>query len=141
MTDVVFPGCLALAWAAAYLIWLRPWLKAYRRTAGIMARIAAGEARGLAWLRLRLRGVKTTALLFLTSVATGGLSLAETLAGLDPSGLAPFQDAAVWHALVSDDVAVKAASVATLVAAVLALRARLRDLRTVPLSDPAEAAR
>lgn len=138
MENTVFLGCLALAWTATYLIWLRPWLKSYRRTAGIMAAVTSGEARGLAWLRLRLQGVKTTALLFLTSAATGGLSAAENLAGLDPSGLAPFQDAGVWRALVSDDIAIKVASVATLVAAVLALRGRLRDLRTMPLADAGE---
>lgn len=138
MENTVFLGCLALAWTAAYLVWLRPWLRSYRRTAGIMAAVTSGEARDLALLRLRLRGVKTTALLFFTSAATGSLSLIENLAGLDPSGLAPFQDAGVWRALVSDDIAIKAASLATLAAAVLALRGRLRDLRTMPLADTQE---
>lgn len=134
---------LLLAWVAAYFVWLRPWLIRYRRTAGVMAAIERREAGGLAWLMLKLHGARTTLLLAATSLVTGGWGAVETGLGVDPSVLAPFQDAALWRVVLRDEAALRAAALATLAAAILTLRARLRDIRTVPhdSSDEAEGQR
>ncbi len=130
--DVWFFAVLLVAWGIAYAVWFRPWLARYRLTAGIVAALQAREARGWAWVRLRLRGAETALLLALTSLATGGWGLIEAAFGIDPSALAPFQESALWRAVLRDETALRAAALTTFAAAVLTLRARLRDVRTVP---------
>ena len=130
--NVWFPAALLVGWLIAYIGYLRPWLRAYRLTAGLMARIQAEEAMGLAWLRLRLQGARTALLLFATSLVTGSWGLVEALFGVDPSALAPFQDAGLWKAVLHDEMALRAAAVATFAAALLTLRGKLRDIRSVP---------
>lgn len=130
--DLWFFAGLALAWGTAYAVWFQPWLVRYRRTAGIMAALEAGEASGWAWVRLRVRGAGTAALLALTSLTTGGWGLLEAAFGVDPSALAPFQDSGVWRAVLGDEVALRAAALTSFAAAILTLRARLRDVRTLP---------
>ncbi len=139
MLQIPFLAVLLIAWAIAYLLWVRPWLTSYRKTAGLMRRIEAGEQTGLAWLALRLHGLKTFVLLFLTSVFTGGFEAAQALLGLDPADLTALQEPALWKVLLGDEMAIKAAAVATLAAALLLLKGKLRDVRTVPEPDGTEA--
>ena len=40
-TTVWFPLLLLFAWTVAYLVWLRPLLRSYRLTAGLMSVLAA----------------------------------------------------------------------------------------------------
>lgn len=131
-----FVFALTLAWLVAYFAMIRPWLVSYRYTAGIMQRIRSGEQTTWAAFRLKLRGLKTVILLFATSVFTGGFHAVQSLLGLDPTALAPFQDSALYKSLLGDEVAIKTAAVATLAATVLLLRGKLRDVKTVPQPDP-----
>lgn len=130
---------LVLAWGVASAVWFLPWLVHYRRAAGIVAVLDAGQAHGLAWLRLRLRGAKTVGLLAATSLTTGGWGLLQGASGLDPSALAPFQDATLWRTVLHDETALRAAALTTFAAAVLTLRGKLRDVRTVPRDGAAVA--
>ena len=130
--DHNFAALLLAAWTVAYFVWFRPWLVKYRLTAGIMARIQVEEAAGGHWLNLKLQGAKTAILLAITSLATGGWGLLEELFGIDPSSLAPFQDSAIWKALLHDEMALKAAALTTFAAAFLTLAGKLRDVKIVP---------
>lgn len=136
---IAFFAVLLIAWLVTYAVWLRPWLIHYQRTAGAMASVERGEARGLAWVALHLRGAKTALLLAATSLLSGGWGLVEAAFGVDPSALAPFQESALWRALLGDEMALRAAALASFAAAVLTLRARLRDVRTVPAATAGDA--
>jgi hypothetical protein len=129
-----FVGALALAWIVVYFAWLRPWLRTYQRTAGIMAVLEADEAKGFGWICLKLKGAGSAILLFVTSIVTGGWGLVEALFGVDPSALAPFQDSQLWKGLLHDEMALKAAAIATFAGAVLVLRGKLHDVKIVPVT-------
>jgi hypothetical protein len=137
--NLYFAGGLGLAWLVVYFAWLRPWLKTYQRTAGIMVTIEADEAKGLKWLGLKLKGAWTAILLFVTSILTGGWGLIEALFGVDPSALAPFQESALWKGLLQDEMALRAAAIATFAGAVLVLKGKLHDVKIVPAAAPVAA--
>jgi hypothetical protein len=131
-----FPAVLLAAWLVVYFVWLRPWLKTYQFTAGIIAMIEADEAKGLKWLGIKLKGAWAAILLFVTSMLTGGWGLIEALFGVDPSALAPFQDSAMWKWLLQDEMAIRAAAVATFASAILVLKGKLHDVKIVPPAAP-----
>ena len=133
--DDAFFALLLLAWAVTAAVWFRPWLARYRRSAGLATAVGRVEAGSLAWVELKLRGLKTTLLLAATSLASGGWGLVEAAFGLDPSALAPFEDSALWRAGRRDEGALRAAALATFAAAVLVLRGKLHDVRVVPSPD------
>ena len=127
-----FPLALLAAWIIAWFAVFLPWLRTYHLTAGIMARLQAGEATGLHWLALKLQGAKTALLLFVTSLFTGAWGMLEAAFGVDPSALAPFQDSGIWKALLHDEMALRAAALTTFAAAFLTLYGKVRDVKIAP---------
>ena len=135
MQYIFFLGLL-LVWVVAWFAYIQPKLAAYHATAGIVAQLDAKEHSFYAWFRLKLHGLWAVVMLFVTSLLTGGAQLVEQLVGLDPTALAPFQDSALWRALVGDEVALKAAAAAAFASALLVLHGKLKDDQTVPQALP-----
>ncbi|WP_131114309.1 hypothetical protein [Lichenihabitans psoromatis] len=137
LLDLVFPFALLTAWAIAWFAVIHPWLLAYRWTAGLTAEIDAREYSALTWILLRLKGLRTALMLFVASLIGGFWDLIQTVLGVDPSALSPFQDTLLWKAVLQDDIAIKAAGLAAFASALLVLHGKLKDVRTVPRNDPA----
>lgn len=129
-----FPVLLVIAMFVAWFFLVRPWLMRYQATAGILQRLEEDELKGISWLWLKLKGLWTLILLWVTSLLTGCWGLVEAAFGVDPSALAPFQNSSIWHGILQDEMALRAASIATLVAAVIALKGKVHDIATPPKS-------
>lgn len=127
-----FPLFMLALFIAAYFIWGRKWLMKYQFTAGILDKLQNDELGWFAWLHLRLKGLWTSLLLFATSMFTGGWGLIQALFGVDPSALAPFQDSAIWKVVLHDEQAIRAASIAMFIGAIMTLKGKLHDAMTTP---------
>ena len=136
MFNLIFLVVLILVWIVAWFAFIRPKLAAYHATAGVIAQLNAREHSALGWLGLKLQGLKTVLFLFAGSIFTGGFTFLQSLLGLDPTALAPFQDTTIWKTLVGDEMALKVSAAAALAAAILVLHGKLKDIETVPQTPP-----
>jgi hypothetical protein len=126
----------AVAWTAAYFVFIRHWLMQYAVTAGLITRIEAAE--GGFWTKLKLwfEGKKALFVAFFMSglgaVKSATDSTVKTVTGLQASDLDPLKDQGVWHAFFSDGVVLKIMSGLALAAGLLAIRGHLTAAKIEP---------
>ena len=139
MASLAFPLVVVLAWTVAWFTYLAPKLRAYRRTAGIMAELDAGEHAFLHWVELHLRGLKTVAVSALVSglaalkaAADAGVS---AVAGLEPADLDPLRNAELWRAFLSDRLVLQVIAGLGLATAMLAIKGHLRAAEGAARAD------
>ena len=112
------------------------WLKQYKLTASIAARVDAAETNIWKRIMLHLEGGKSAFLMALVSAfATAkdwlGTSLHAVL-GLAPDDLDPLKDTTLLHTFFSDGVALKAIASITIFSAFLTIKGHLFAAKIVP---------
>ncbi len=129
---VFFLALLVVLW----FTFIKPTLAQYRATAGITAQLAMREHSAWQWFVLQIEGLKSVILMLIVSFFTAASDLMQSALGLDPAALAPFQDPDLWKVIVAQQTALKAASIVTFGIALLTLKGKLKDVRTVPQAQP-----
>ena len=126
-------------WVSALLVGLPfawRWLRAYKATASVAARVDAAEGKLWTVVLLHLEGAKSAILMAVASAFATGKdwvdSLAHTLFGLAPSDLDPFKDATLLHTFFTDAVVLKAIAGISFLAALLSIKGKLTAAKITP---------
>ena len=132
LTALVF----AAAWIAAWFAFIRPLLKRYALTTGLIARLDAAE--GGLWARIKLwaEGKKTLALAFLTSALAAGKAATDqataVVANLSPDALQPLQDKGLWSAFLNDVWTLHIVAALGLLTAFMTLKGKVQAAQIAP---------
>ena len=130
-------------WTTAWFAFIRPLLRRYRVTAGVVARLDAAE--GDIWKQIEIwfEAKKTLALSFLTSAfaagkaatdqaASAAVQAAATVSNLTPDALAPLQDKSIWSAFFGDIWTLHIVAALGILTAFLTLKGKVQAAEIVP---------
>ena len=124
------------AWIAAWLTFIRPLLKRYSVTAGVIARLDAAEGDVWKTIGIWCEAKKTLLLAFLTSAFAAGKAATDQVASaassLTPDALAPLQDRSMWSAFFGDIWTLHIVAALGILTAFLTLKGKVQAAQIVP---------
>ena len=131
------------AWTAAWFVFIRPLLRRYAATAGVVTRLEAAEGNLRKKVEIWLEAKKTLVLAFFTSAFAAGKAAtdqatsvaahaAATMSNLTPDAFVPLQDRSLWSAFFGDIWTLHIVAALGILTAFLTLKGKVLAAEIVP---------